>query len=214
MYQLVFKGECAPGTDEQTARANAMALFKATLDQVDRMFSGNRVVIRNKLDEVQAAKYEAVLRKHGMIAHIEPMAGSSSAPAAPSSTTSSPASSPQSATPEPTPRSEPAPPTQSEPATQQAQPSNSGGVPVEPGDRLQVAGEKVDSILSGSSLKVDAAHDRLSEVREVETPMFEHLDDWTLAPPGSTLVEKTEEVPPVVPDISHLSLVDNDEDRK
>ena len=82
MYQLVFRGECTPQTDEATARANAMALFKATVDQVDRMFSGQRVVIRNKLDEAQAGKYEAVLRKHGMIAHIEPMEGTAPPPRA------------------------------------------------------------------------------------------------------------------------------------
>ncbi|WP_148861488.1 hypothetical protein [Marinobacter fonticola] len=203
MYQLIFKGECAPGIDEQTARANAMALFKATLDQVERMFSGSRVVIRNKLDEAQAAKYEAVLRKHGMIAHVEPMDG------APASSSPSPGASTQ---PEPAPRAEPEPPAQTA-ASEVPRPS-AGGVPVEPGDRLLVAGERVDSILSGSSLKVDAVHDRLSEAREVEAPLFEHVDDWTLAPPGSTLVERREEVPPMVPDISHLSLVDNDEDRK
>ncbi|BES69631.1 hypothetical protein RE428_06490 [Marinobacter nanhaiticus D15-8W] len=207
MYQLVFKGECVPGTDEQTARRNAMALFKATLDQVDRMFSGNRVVIRNKLDEAQAAKYEAVLRKHGMVVHVEPMGG------APTSTAPSPAPAAQPARPEPAPRSEPL--SRAQPETAESEPAASGGgVPVEPGDRLQVAGEKVDSILAGSSLKLDGAHDRLSETREVEPPLFDHLDDWTLAPPGSTLVETRDEVPPVVPDISHLSLVDNDEDRK
>ena len=53
MFQLVFKGECVPGTDLETARNNARTLFKASLDQVDRMFSGQPVVIRNKLEEVQ-----------------------------------------------------------------------------------------------------------------------------------------------------------------
>ena len=56
MFQLVFKGECVPGTDLETARNNARTLFKASLDQVDRMFSGQPVVIRNKLEEVQAEK--------------------------------------------------------------------------------------------------------------------------------------------------------------
>ena len=40
MYQLVFKGECTPGTDLETARNNARALFKASVEQLDRMFSG------------------------------------------------------------------------------------------------------------------------------------------------------------------------------
>jgi hypothetical protein len=74
MFQLVFKGECVPGTDLETARNNARTLFKASLDQVDRMFSGQPVVIRNKLEEVQAEKYRAVLKKHGMVAYVQPMA--------------------------------------------------------------------------------------------------------------------------------------------
>ena len=49
MFQLVFKGECVPGTDLETARNNARTLFKASLDQVDRMFSGQPVVNRSYL---------------------------------------------------------------------------------------------------------------------------------------------------------------------
>ena len=75
MFQLVFKGECVPGTDPAAVRNNAKALFKASVEQLDRMFSGQPVVIRNKLEQVQAEKYLAVLKKHGMVAYVQPMAG-------------------------------------------------------------------------------------------------------------------------------------------
>src|SRR5690554_7562547 len=75
MFQLVFKGECVPGTDPAAVRNNAKALFKASVEQLDRMFSGQPVVIRNKLEQVQAEKYQAVLKKHGMVAYVKPMAG-------------------------------------------------------------------------------------------------------------------------------------------
>ncbi|MGB2109742.1 MAG: hypothetical protein ACPHWU_07145, partial [Marinobacter vinifirmus] len=75
MFQLVFKGECVPGTDPAAVRNNAKALFKASVEQLDRMFSGQPVVIRNKLEQVQAEKYQAVLKKHGMVAYVQPMAG-------------------------------------------------------------------------------------------------------------------------------------------
>ncbi|WP_165856220.1 hypothetical protein [Marinobacter sp. JSM 1782161] len=209
MYQLVFKGECAPGTDEPTARANARALFKASVDQVERMFSGRRVVIRNKLEQEQAEKYLAVLRKHGMIAHAEPMAGAAeSPPSSPAEPTERPASS----RPVPPPAPEPKPQASNAPAAAGDADVSSSSVPVEPGDRPNVAGEKVDAILAHSSLRVGAAHDRLSEAHEVEAPMFEHLDDWSIAPVGVTLVENEEPIPAVVPDISHLSLVE-DEDK-
>lgn len=184
MFQLVFKGECASGTDLQTARDNARGLFKASVEQLDRMFSGQPVVIRNKLDEAQAEKYRAVLHKHGMIAYVQPMPGSAEPAAAPK------------ATPIP-----PSPASTGRPASAPA---------VEPGDRLPVAGEKVDDILAGSGLSLDPVGVTLAEHHEVEAPMFDHLDDWTLAPAGSDLGVKRDLPPPMVPDVSHLSLADDD----
>ncbi|WP_372986465.1 hypothetical protein [Marinobacter sp.] len=199
MFQLVFKGECVAGTDEQTARNNARALFKASVEQVERMFSGQPVVIRNKLKEAQAEKYRAVLKKHGMVAYVQPMPGARPAPEPSRSGAEAPV------------RSEPAPkPTASAPA-----PASDGATPkVEPGDRLAVAGEKVDDILAGSGLNLDPVGVNLVEHQEAEAPMFEHLDDWTLAPAGSDLGVERELPPPMVPDVSHLSLVDEDDKDK
>ncbi|MBW0148600.1 hypothetical protein [Marinobacter arenosus] len=190
MFQLVFRGECAPGTDPETARSNARSLFKASVEQVDRMFSGQPVVIRNKLEEVQAEKYRAVLKKHGMIAHVQPMAGAEPARPAPAKATP--------------PRAETAPQPEAAAAPR-------GKVPeTEPGERLPVAGEKVDDILSGSGLGLDPVGVTLMEHTEVEPPMFQHLDDWTLAPAGTDLGVDRELPSPVVPDVSHLSLADDD----
>ena len=197
MFQLVFKGECTPGTDPATARSNARTLFKATVDQIERMFSGQPVVIRNKLEEVQAEKYRSVLQKHGMLAYVEPMEGA----VAPAARTAPAAQSP----------SEPKPASSAPPAEPARNDTRSGSsVAVEPGDRLPVAGDKVDSILSGSGLTLDPVGVTLEEHREAPAPMFQHLDDWTLAPPGSDLGVKREVPPPVVPDVSHLSLADED----
>ena len=202
MFQLVFKGECTPGTDPEVARANAKNLFKANAGQVAKMFSGQAVVIRNQLEEVQAEKYRAVLHKHGMIAYVESMEG-----------TRVPESSPD---PEPDARQEAAASPQAsadvQPPTHVAESPSVGPVRVEPGDRPNVAGEKVDTILSGSGLTLDPVGITLEEHKEAEPPMFQHLDEWTLAPPGVELVEARKTSPPVVPDISHLSLADEDEE--
>lgn len=201
MFQLVFKGECTPGTDPATARNNAKNLFKATVEQVDRMFSGQPVVIRNKLEEVQAEKYRAVLQKHGMVAYVQAMEGP-----APTPRPSHPAPAA-----EPRAQSQPEQAPRQPPAEQTAainKPASS--VAVEPGDRLPVAGEKVDTILSGSALTLDPVGVTLEEHREAPAPMFQHLDDWTLAPPGTELGVKRDVPPPVVPDVSHLSLADDD----
>lgn len=196
MFQLVFKGECAPGTAPETARGNARTLFKASVEQVERMFSGQPVVIRNKLEEVQAEKYRAVLKKHGMISYVQPMAAAPARPA-----------------PEADP--EPALRRSSEGAGAEAQSPAPAPAPdkvpdTEPGERLSVAGDKVDDILSGSGLGLDPVGVTLMEHTEVEPPMFQHLENWTLAPAGTELGVERELPPPVVPDVSHLSLVDED----
>ncbi|WP_029654412.1 hypothetical protein [Marinobacter daepoensis] len=193
MYQLVFRGECTPGTTQEVARNNARALFKASVEQLDRMFSGQPVVIRNKLEQEQAEKYLAVLKKHGMVVYVQPMPGTEPAKVSPA--------------PEAPSRPAPAAPRESAgPETAAAGPAPS----VEPGDRLPVAGEKVDDILAGSGLSLDPVGVTLVEHEDVEAPMFEHLDDWTLAPAGSDLGVERDVPPPIVPDTSHLSLADDD----
>ncbi len=205
MFQLVFKGECAPGTELQAAKDSARALFKANVDQIERMFSGQTVVIRNKLEEVQAEKYRAVLKKHGMLAYVEPMEGTvANTPPPSAAQKQAPAAQPAAETA----RQDGPPSTAS--AAKRTEPEAGKGVEVEPGDRLPVAGEKVDSILSGSGLTLDPVGVTLEEHREHEAPLFEHLDDWTLAPPGTELVEEKDAPPPMVPDVSHLSLADDD----
>lgn len=198
MFQLVFKGECTPGTDPETARANARALFKASVEQLDRMFSGQPVVIRNKLEQVQAEKYQAVLEKHGMVAYVQSMAAPTPEPQVPAR---QPAAAPAE------PKASPEPAVETRPETS----ARAGKAPeVEPGDRLPVAGERVDDILAGSGLGLDPVGVTLAEHQEAEAPMFEHLDEWSLAPPGSDLGVKRDLPPPVVPDVSHLSLADDD----
>ncbi|MGM0951706.1 MAG: hypothetical protein ACQEW7_01875 [Pseudomonadota bacterium] len=201
MFQLVFKGECTPGTDTETARSNAKALFKASVEQLDRMFSGQPVVIRNKLEQVQAEKYQAVLHKHGMVAYVQPMPGTQ--PQAPE---------PKPAAPAPQVHPEPEDSSEAGGDTQAATSARTGKAPdTEPGDRLPVAGEKVDDILAGSGLTLDPAGVTLTEAEDVEPPMFEHLDEWSLAPAGSALGVERDLPPPVVPDVSHLSLADDDD---
>lgn len=196
MFQLVFRGECTPGTDEAVARSNARTLFKASVDQVERMFSGRPVVIRNKLDQEQAEKYRAVLGRHGMVAYVESMSAPVGAAGSPSAS------------------AEPAKPTTAsappQPGAVTAAPGGSSGPDREPGGRLPVAGERVEEVLAGSALALDPVGTTLSEHEQPPAPVFEHLDDWTLAPPGADLGVERDLPPPVVPDVSHLSLVDED----
>lgn len=198
MFQLVFKGECAPGTDPEVARTNARTLFKANAAQIERMFSGQPVVIRNKLEEDQAEKYRAVLARHGMVAYVQAMADAERAAAPPSASQTAGQAEP--------PRAAASP----QPATAASSGQSARSPEAEPGERLPVAGEKVDAILAGSGLSLDPVGVTLAEHQEVQAPMFQHLDEWTLAPAGTDLGVERDVPPPVVPDVSHLSLADDD----
>ncbi len=73
LYELTFYSRLVDGVSLETAKANVATLFKASPAQVEKMFMGGRVVIRNKLDKTTAGKYVAVMRKNGLVCETEPM---------------------------------------------------------------------------------------------------------------------------------------------
>ena len=218
-YELAFYGKIVEGTSLDKVKGNVAQLFKASNEQVARMFTGNRVVIRNKLDEETALKYIAAMKKRGAVCHIEqmgqpgvevdlstaPSAGSISTPA------SQTAVAPRTAAPTEPPSSKPAttsaPIAKPSPAPQaEATSTRPKKVEMANPNALPVAGEKVDEILSHTHLELGATGIRLSEEHEEIFPEHHELDDVTLAPTGSDLTDKKEEIPAVVPDTSHLSI--------
>jgi len=197
-YELAFYGKIVEGIPLEKVQGNVAQLFKASNEQVARMFTGSRVVIRNKLDDETALKYVVAMQKRGALCQIEKMgqpgvavnlSSEASAPAAP--TPSTPAPKPVAATPTPPPA-----PAQAEP--KKVQMANPNALPV--------AGEKVDEILSKTHFELDPTGIRLEDEHEEIFPEHHALDDVTLAPTGSDLTDHKEEIPAVVPDISHLSI--------
>jgi len=188
MFQLIFKGECVADTDLAAACSSARQLFKANDAQLDRMFSGKPVVIRNQLDQATAEKYRALLQKHGMRSYVQTMAPAQDGPQA------QPARSnlaPQSAAASPPP---------------QRNSSSPFAVNQASGSGLLIAGERTDEVLAGSALTLDPAGVTLAQPVLIEALSFDHLDAWSLAPAGSDVGSRQELPPPIVPDISHLAL--------
>jgi hypothetical protein len=185
MFQLIFKGECVADIDPATARTNARQLFKANDAQLDRMFSGKPVVIRNHLEQAEAEKYRALLQKHGMRAYVQAMVSAQSGAQA------------QPAHANPVPPSATASQRQANSPFAANQASVSG---------LPIAGERTDAVLAGSVLTLDPPGVTLAESVPVKVPSFDHLDAWSLAPTGSDIGIKEELPPPIVPDTSHLAV--------
>jgi hypothetical protein len=209
-YELAFYGKIVEGTSLDKVKGHVAQLFKANSEQVARMFTGNRVVIRNKLDDDTALKYIVAMKKRGAVCQIEKM-GQPGVEVNLGNT----------ASPKPVERSIPKKVSSTEPASihrKQAQPqpstesqsitTNTAPKKVEMANpnALPIAGEKVDEILSHTHFELGATGLRLSEEHEEIFPEHHELDDVTLAPTGSDLNDKKEEIQTAIPDISHLSL--------
>ena len=75
---------------------------------------------------------------------------------------------------------------------------------------LPIVGEKVDEILSHAHFDIAPVGVRLEDEKAVIEKEFHALDEVSLAPVGSDLVEAQEKPPVPVPDISHLTMAPND----
>jgi hypothetical protein len=188
MFQLIFKGECVAGTNPATARSNARQLFKANDTQLDRMFSGKPVVIRNQLDQDEAEKYRALLQKHGMRSYVQAMAPVQAGAQAQTA------------------RSNSAPKSAAASKPPQRKASSPFAVNQASGSGLPIAGERTDAVLAGSALTLDPPGVTLAESVPVQVLSFDHLDAWSLAPAGSDIGSKQELPPPIVPDTSRLAV--------
>ena len=212
-YEIVFYGTLAQGFTKEQTQEHVAQLFKTTTDQVERMFSGSRVVIRNKLDQDTALKYIVAMRKRGAECQIEAMGS----PGVKVDLSQPQAAPQQSASEEPAERieaspmtaeaaSSPAPSTSTERAAAATTPTSAPKPASAEQDGLQLAGDKVDEILAGRDFSLDPTGVRLSEERQEETLELPSIDALSLAPTGSVLVDEKEELPISVPDVSHLSI--------
>lgn len=80
-YQVTVSGQLMPGAHPDEVRLKVAQLFKASVDTVRPLLSGQRVSVKKGLDEATARKYEAALRQAGLVAEVEAMAAPQPAPA-------------------------------------------------------------------------------------------------------------------------------------
>lgn len=73
-YDVVFRGELQAGEDPGVVRQRLAALFKSPPGAIERLFSGQPVILRRDVDEVTASRYRDALRKAGAVCHLRPSA--------------------------------------------------------------------------------------------------------------------------------------------
>jgi len=183
-FHIVFAGQLVKGADLATVKSNLGKIFKMDAARVEKLFSGQPVVLKKDADQATAMKFRAVLKQAGAECELRPVAASDQTPA----TSSAPVPEPRSASAAPETR-EPTEPASGE---------------LETVGTIRTGGTGFSGAFSVA--EVGAEMDNREKVAPPPAPDVGHL---TMAQPGEVLGQKKEEKTPVAPDISHLSLKDD-----
>jgi hypothetical protein len=188
-FEVVFQGQVQQGAAPEQVRANVGKLFQVSGAQLDTLFSGRRIVIKQGLDQVAAEKYRIALERAGAQCSIVAMGVAMDEP-----TSVAPSASESSAP------SEPAKPV-SQPV--EAEPERSSRVV--PRDEYMAAFSDVEAPDFGiAPLGAD-----LQDEYNPHTALPIDLSALTLAPVGSDMGEIKRDDAVQVPNVDHLKLVDD-----
>ncbi len=80
LFDIVFHGIVQPGKDRELAMQNMAKLFKTDPGRIRPYFSGERKVIKSKVDQQVAEKYRAALENIGLVIKLEPLAAAPETP--------------------------------------------------------------------------------------------------------------------------------------
>jgi len=103
-YQVVFRGKTVPDTPIEDVKANLANLFKTNEVRIDRLFSGQAVVLKKGLRQEDGERYRVLLERAGAVCEVVPLTAaqpsSPSVAAATVATGASPKASPPTPLPE------------------------------------------------------------------------------------------------------------------
>src|SRR5690554_4758921 len=179
-FEVVFRGQVRPGVDIEQARSRIGQLFQVGERQLEVLFSGRRIVIKQGLDEAGAQKYREAIERAGALWEIVPMADEQ---------VSAPASEPASA-----PALEPEP----------ARPAAPAAAAIQPRDEYMAAFRDVQAPDLPIAPLGAVMQDSYSEF----TPLDIDLSAFSLAPVGSDMGQLPRSPAGPIPDTSHLHLAD------
>ena len=85
LYEIVFSGQLVPGAQLERVQANLGKLFHSDAQQLQLLFSGRRLVLKNNLDVEAAEKYRSTLERAGAQVEVLEMPSPEAVPDAPAS---------------------------------------------------------------------------------------------------------------------------------
>lgn len=80
LFEIAFQGQFRPGVTQEQARVRIGQLFQVGDEQLQVLFSGRRVVIKQGLDQASADKYRQAIERAGAVCSVDLM-GQEEAPA-------------------------------------------------------------------------------------------------------------------------------------
>ncbi len=72
-YRILFNGEIDTGQKLREVKKRLAQLFKASPEQIEKLFTGKPVTLNRNLDYTAAQEYIAELKKTGALCYFEPM---------------------------------------------------------------------------------------------------------------------------------------------
>lgn len=182
-FHIVFSGQLVKGSDLATVKANLGRIFKMDPARVEKLFSGQAVVLKKDADQATAMKFRAVMKQAGAECELRPAEEATASPA------------PSSPPPQPSANASVA-------AESQKPVAQSGDL--ETVGTIRTGGTGFSGAFSVA--EVGAEMDNSDKAPPPPAPDVSHL---SMAQAGEVLGQKKEEKTPVVPDISHLSIKDD-----
>lgn len=69
-FEIAFSGQIAPGAELSQVKAAIARLFKADEALLARLFSGQRMIIKQSVDAAAAAKYQSAFQRAGAVLEV------------------------------------------------------------------------------------------------------------------------------------------------
>ena len=69
-FEIAFSGQIAPGAELSQVKAAIARLFKADDALLARLFSGQRVIIKQSVDSAAAKKYQTAFQHAGAVLEV------------------------------------------------------------------------------------------------------------------------------------------------
>lgn len=71
-FKIVFAGRIREGFDNVTVRQRLASLYKTTPKQIDRLFSGQRLVLKSALSREEAERFRRIFNETGAVCEVLP----------------------------------------------------------------------------------------------------------------------------------------------